>query len=210
MSRIEAIAVAMKARKKTSRCRSVTCFQPLASIEVFAEQLAWIYPPLSAAMNLQAATVPLTIANWGSAAVVDRYVPSLIAGELFGCNAMTEPDGGSDFLGAMRTRAVRDGADYVLNGAKMWITNANVADVAVVYAKTDADKGHRGVSAFYIASMALLCLHLSHGVGSTFQSIGFKNKHTAVWIDRVSKILAVIVFLGNSSMPLAVLAGILK
>ena len=68
---------------------------------------------------------------------------------------------------------------------------------------------HRGVSAFYIASMALLCLHLSHGVGSTFQSIGFKNKNTAAWIDRASKILAVVVFLGNSSMPLAVLAGIL-
>ena len=42
---------------------------------------------------------------------------------------MTEPDGGSDFLGAMRTRAVRDGDDYVIDGAKMWITNANVADV---------------------------------------------------------------------------------
>ena len=63
---------------------------------------------------------------------------------------MTEPDGGSDFLGAMRTRAVRDGDDYVLNGAKMWITNANVADVAIVYAKTDPAAGHRGVSAFVV------------------------------------------------------------
>ena len=48
---------------------------------------------------------------------------------------MTEPAGGSDFLGSMRTRAVRDGSDWVLNGSKMWITNANVADVAVVYAQ---------------------------------------------------------------------------
>ena len=63
---------------------------------------------------------------------------------------MTEPDGGSDFLGAMRTRAVRDGDDYVLNGAKMWITNANVADVAIVYAKTDPAAGHQGVSAFVV------------------------------------------------------------
>ena len=61
---------------------------------------------------------------------------------------MTEPDGGSDFLGAMRTRAVRDGDDYVINGAKMWITNANVADVAVVYAKTDPAAGHKGVDRF--------------------------------------------------------------
>lgn len=122
-------------------------YQALASV---AENLAWVYPPLSAAMNLQAATVPLTIANWGSPELIDRYVPGLVSGELLGCNAMTEPDGGSDFLGAMRTRAVREGDEYVLNGAKMWITNANVADVAIVYAKTDPEKGHRGVSAFVV------------------------------------------------------------
>lgn len=122
-------------------------FRALAAV---AENLAWVYPPLSAAMNLQAATVPLTIANWGSAELVERYVPGLVSAELLGCNAMTEPDGGSDFLGAMRTRAVRDGDDYVIDGTKMWITNANVADVAVVYAKTDPAAGHRGVSAFVV------------------------------------------------------------
>jgi glutaryl-CoA dehydrogenase (non-decarboxylating) len=115
-----------------------------------AEELAWVYPPLSASMNLQAATVPLTIANWGDEALVEEYVPGLIAGEILGCNAMTEPDGGSDLLGAMRTRAVRDGDDYVINGAKMWITNANVADVAIVYAKTDPDAKHKGVTAFIV------------------------------------------------------------
>jgi alkylation response protein AidB-like acyl-CoA dehydrogenase len=122
-------------------------YRALAAV---AEQLAWVYPPLSAGMNLQAATVPLTIANWGTAELVDRYVPRLLAGELLGCNAMTEPDGGSDFLGAMRTRAVRDGDDWVITGSKMWITNANVADVAIVYAKTDPAAGHRGVTAFVV------------------------------------------------------------
>jgi glutaryl-CoA dehydrogenase (non-decarboxylating) len=121
-----------------------------AALAAVAERLAWVYLPLSAAMNLQAATVPLTIANWGSDDLVEQYVPGLLAGELLGCNAMTEPDGGSDFLGAMRTRARRDGNDFVLDGAKMWITNANVADVAVVYAKTDPDAGHRGVTAFVV------------------------------------------------------------
>jgi len=120
------------------------------ALAAVAEQLAWIYPPLTAAMNLQAATVPLTIANWGSAAQVQRWVPALIAGEALGANAMTEPDGGSDLLGAMRTRAVRDGDSYVINGAKLWITNGNVADVALVYAKTDPSAGHRGVSAFVV------------------------------------------------------------
>jgi glutaryl-CoA dehydrogenase (non-decarboxylating) len=122
-------------------------FTALAAV---AEQLAWVYPPLSAAMNLQAATVPLTIANWGKPDVVARWVPDLVAGRALGCNAMTEPAGGSDFLGAMRTRAVRDGGDWVLNGSKMWITNANVADVAVVYARTDPAAGHRGVTAFVV------------------------------------------------------------
>jgi glutaryl-CoA dehydrogenase (non-decarboxylating) len=115
-----------------------------------AEQLAWAYPPLSAAMNLQAATVPLTILNWGTPEIIREYVPDLIAGVKLGANAMTEPDGGSDFLGAMRTRAMRDGDDYVINGAKMWITNANVADVAIVYAKTDPARRHKGVTAFVV------------------------------------------------------------
>ena len=122
-------------------------FRALAAV---AEELAYVYPPMSAGMNLQACTVPLTIHNWGSDELVEQYVPGLLSARILGCNAMTEPDGGSDFLGAMRTRAVRDGDDYVINGAKMWITNANVADVAVVYAKTDPSAGHKGVSAFVV------------------------------------------------------------
>ena len=126
-------------------------FRALAAV---SENLAWVYPPLSASMNLQAATVPLTIANWGTSEQRERWVPGLVSGRLLGCNAMTEPDGGSDFLGAMRTRAVRDGDDYVINGSKMWITNANVADVAIVYAKTDPAAGHKGVSAFVVPTAA--------------------------------------------------------
>jgi alkylation response protein AidB-like acyl-CoA dehydrogenase len=124
------------------------------ALAVVAEGLAYAYPPLSAGMNLQAATVPLTIANWGSQELRERYVPKLIAGELLGYNAMSEPDGGSDFLGAMRTKAVRDGDDYVIDGTKMWITNANVADVGVVYAKTDPAAAHTGVSAFVVEASA--------------------------------------------------------
>lgn len=120
------------------------------ALAVVAEELAYAYPPLSAAMNLQAATVPLTIRNWGSPDQVDRYVSGLIAGKVLGSNAMTEPDGGTDLLGAMRTTAARDGDDYVINGSKMWITNANVADVVIVYCKTDPRAKHRGVSAFLV------------------------------------------------------------
>lgn len=120
------------------------------ALAIVAEELAYAYPPISAAMNLQAATVPLTIANWGQPELAEQYVPGLISGELLGYNAMSEPDGGSDFLGAMRTRAVRDGEDYVINGTKMWITNANVADVGIVYCKTDPEQRHKGVSAFVV------------------------------------------------------------
>jgi alkylation response protein AidB-like acyl-CoA dehydrogenase len=120
------------------------------ALAVVAEELAYAYPPLSAGMNLQAATVPLTIRNWGRRELVEKYVPRLISGELLGFNAMTEPDGGSDFLGAMRTVAIREGDGYIINGSKMWITNANVADVGIVYCKTDVTAAHKGVSAFIV------------------------------------------------------------
>jgi alkylation response protein AidB-like acyl-CoA dehydrogenase len=120
------------------------------ALAIVAEELAYAYPPLSAAMNLQAATVPLTIRNWGRPDQIERYVPGLIAGEILGCNAMSEPDGGTDFLGAMRTIAVQDGDSYIINGSKMWITNANVANVAILYCKTDPAARHRGVSAFLV------------------------------------------------------------
>lgn len=120
------------------------------ALAIVSEELAYAYPPLSAGMNLQSATVPLTIRNWGTPEQIERYVAKLISAEILGCNGMSEPDGGTDFLGAMRTVAVRDGDDYIINGTKMWITNANVADVAIIYAKTDPKAGHKGVSAFLV------------------------------------------------------------
>lgn len=115
-----------------------------------AEELAYAYPPLSAGMNMQGATVPLTILNQGTPQQVQRYVPGLISGALIGFNAMTEPDGGTDLVGAMRTRAFRDGDSYVITGTKMWITNADAADVGILYCKTDPSAGHKGVSAFLV------------------------------------------------------------
>src|SRR5206468_10803274 len=70
-----------------------------------------------------------------------RWLPGMAKGELLGCFGLTEADSGSD-PGSMRTRAVRDGDDWILNGSKMWITNGSLADVAVVWARTD--EGVRG------------------------------------------------------------------
>jgi len=85
----------------------------------------------------------------GSAEQKKRYLPKLISGEHVGALAMSEPDAGSDIV-SMRLRADKKGDHYVLNGAKMWITNGPDAQVLVVYAKTDVDARARGITAFII------------------------------------------------------------
>jgi glutaryl-CoA dehydrogenase len=92
--------------------------------------------------------------RWGSEEQKERWLPRMHAGELIGCFGLTEADAGSD-PGAMRTHARRDGDDWILNGSKMWITNGSIADLAVVWARTDAgeirgfvvEKSMRGFSA---------------------------------------------------------------
>jgi butyryl-CoA dehydrogenase len=76
-----------------------------------------------------------------------RYMPKMASGEWIGCFALTEPQAGSDAAG-QRTRAVRDGDTYVINGSKNFITNGPEAGVAIVFASTDPAQGHRGISAF--------------------------------------------------------------
>ena len=87
--------------------------------------------------------------RWGNAAQKAKYLPKLISGEHLGSLAMSEPNAGSDVV-SMRLRA--DGAQggYLLNGTKMWITNAPTADTLLVYAKTDANAGSKGITAFII------------------------------------------------------------
>jgi isovaleryl-CoA dehydrogenase len=86
----------------------------------------------------------------GSEQQIRKYVPGLCAGKLVGALGLTEPGAGSDALGSMATTAVRDGDSYVLNGSKLYITNGPIADVILVYAKTDKSKGAKGISAFIL------------------------------------------------------------
>lgn len=79
-----------------------------------------------------------------------KYLPDLCAGRKIGALGLTEPGAGSDALGSMRTTARREGDHYVLNGGKIFITNGPVADVLLVYAKTDRAKGAHGISAFIV------------------------------------------------------------
>lgn len=93
------------------------------------------------------------IHTYGSEEQKRRWLPEMAAGRQIGCFGLTEPDGGSD-PGTMKTRARRDGSDWLLSGAKMWITNGTVADIAVVWALTDdgvrgflVEKGMKGYTA---------------------------------------------------------------
>jgi alkylation response protein AidB-like acyl-CoA dehydrogenase len=90
-----------------------------------------------------------TIFRHGTDVQRKHYIPKLASGEWIGCMGLSEPEAGSD-VASMSTTATRQGDSYVLNGTKMWITNGPIADVAVVYAKTDPDQQHAGISAFII------------------------------------------------------------
>src|SRR5690348_1749146 len=92
-------------------------------------------------VSVQGSLAMFAIHRWGNEEQKQQWLPRMSAGEAIGCFGLTEPDHGSD-PGSMRTRARRDGDDWVLDGSKMWITNGSIADVAVVWAQTD--EGIRG------------------------------------------------------------------
>ncbi len=87
-------------------------------------------------VSVQSSLVMFPIHAYGSDEQKDRWLPAMARGEAIGCFGLTEPHGGSD-PGNMKTHAKRDGDDWILNGAKMWITNGTIADAAVVWARTD-------------------------------------------------------------------------
>ncbi|MGI9084744.1 MAG: acyl-CoA dehydrogenase family protein [Aeromicrobium sp.] len=87
-------------------------------------------------VSVQGSLAMYAIWRWGSDEQKDEWLPAMGRGDAVGCFGLTEPDHGSD-PGGMRTRAKRDGDDWILNGTKMWITNGSISDVAVVWARTD-------------------------------------------------------------------------
>jgi glutaryl-CoA dehydrogenase len=99
-------------------------------------------------VSVQGSLAMYPIWKFGSDAQKERLLPKMARGETIGCFGLSEPDAGSD-PGAMKTRAKKDGADYVLSGTKMWITNSPFADVAVVWAKVD-DGGPESIRGFLV------------------------------------------------------------
>lgn len=114
---------------------------------IATEEIGRASGSLRVAFNMQTMGTALSILKWGSEDLKKKYIPALVSAEILGCFGITEPDAGSD-TSAMATTAVKDGNEYVLNGRKMWITWAPVADMSVVFAMTDKKAKHKGMSAF--------------------------------------------------------------
>ena len=100
-------------------------------------------------ISVQTSLVCSSILRWGTEEQKRRYLPQLCTGEWLGCFGLTEPDTGSDAAN-QRTRARKTGSRWVINGAKMWISLANHAKLALIFAQTDPEKGHRGLACFLI------------------------------------------------------------
>lgn len=116
---------------------------------IVAEELGYGCSSMRGSYSVTISLVAKTILNWGTEEQKQKYVPKLASGEILGCYGLTEPDSGSD-AGNMKATAEQDGDYYILNGNKMWITHADVAEVGIVFAKTDKDAGARGVTAFLV------------------------------------------------------------
>lgn len=86
----------------------------------------------------------------GSRDQCEKYIPGLSDGSLIGCLGLTEPGAGSDALGSMATTAVREGDDYIVNGRKLFITNGPIADICLLYTKTDMERGTQGITALIV------------------------------------------------------------
>ena len=115
---------------------------------LLTEEIARVHSSVRVHVNTQLAPA-VTLARFGSEAQRRRWIPGLVDASHIGCFAITEPDAGSDVV-SMSTRAERTEGGYVLKGTKTWISNAPIADVALVYAVTDREAGHRGLSAFMV------------------------------------------------------------
>ena len=103
---------------------------------VACRELEAVDSGLRSFVSVQGSLAMYAIHRWGTDEHKDEWLPRMATGEAIGCFGLTEPDAGSD-PGSMRTRAKKDGDDWVLNGGKMWITNGTLASVAVVWAQTD-------------------------------------------------------------------------
>jgi alkylation response protein AidB-like acyl-CoA dehydrogenase len=115
---------------------------------IMAEEIARVCASTAVTLLISKLAM-LPVMNWAGEDLKRQYLPKVASGEYQGSYCLSEADAGSD-VASMRTRAVRDGDHYVLNGAKHWITNAGVSDTYTVFAVTDPGAGRRGISCFLV------------------------------------------------------------
>jgi alkylation response protein AidB-like acyl-CoA dehydrogenase len=115
---------------------------------IMIEELARVCATTSLTMLISKLGM-IPVMQWGSDHLKSTYLPRIASGDWQGSYCLSEADAGSD-VAAMKTRAVRDGDSYVLNGSKYWITNAGISNTYTVFAKTDPAAGHRGISCFVV------------------------------------------------------------
>jgi len=118
------------------------------ALALISEEIARIHSAIRVHINMQMGPA-LVLLQFGTEAQKKRWIPPLTKGEILGCFAITEPNAGSD-VAAMATTAKKNKQGYTLQGTKTWISNAPVADIALVYAYTDRSQKHRGMSAFIV------------------------------------------------------------
>jgi glutaryl-CoA dehydrogenase (non-decarboxylating) len=119
------------------------------ALALISEEVARASSSLRVAINMQASGPAYALLLYGTEEQKNKYIPGLVTGELIGCFAITEPDAASDIM-AMKTTAKLDGDEYVFNGEKTWISNAQYADLALVYAYTDKSQKSNGMSCFIV------------------------------------------------------------
>jgi alkylation response protein AidB-like acyl-CoA dehydrogenase len=123
-------------------------FDPVSYI-IAVEELARVCASTAVTMSVTNSVCCWPISHFGSEKLKRKVLPDLASGRAIGGFGLTEPGAGSD-AGTLRTQAVQDGDDWVLDGEKAWITNAGIASHFVVMARTDADAGSRGITAFVV------------------------------------------------------------
>ncbi len=119
------------------------------SLGIVSEELEWADASVRETIAVHVALNSLALLQWGTEEQKQKYLVPQAKGEKIACYGLTEPGAGSDVAG-MSSRARREGDVYILNGEKMWITLADVADHFLVFAKTDPEKRHRGITAFIV------------------------------------------------------------
>jgi len=121
------------------------------AITVVTEEIARISAALRVSFSTQVMGPALTILKWGTEDQKRKYIPALVDADMLGAFAMTEPNAGSD-VASMKMTAVRKGDQYILNGTKTWISNAQFCDLALVFAYTDPSRRPHGMSCFIVES----------------------------------------------------------